>query len=114
MANGDIGACLDIERNELTIQGNIYKDSFVDIWKNRFEIFRQDKAELNPQCKQCSEREFCMGDSTHTWNFQNNEPNYCVFKMLEGNYAGEYKENHGQWRQMRQLSSVIVQKRIVL
>lgn len=87
MANGDIGACLDIERNELTIQGNIYKDSFVDVWKNRFDIFRQDKAELNPQCKQCSDREFCMGDSTHTWNFQNNEPNYCVFKMLEENHA---------------------------
>lgn len=88
MANGDIGACLDIERNEFTIQGNIYKDSFVDVWKKKFEIFRQDKAELNSQCKRCSAREFCMGDSTHTWNFKNNEPNYCVFKMLEAYHAG--------------------------
>lgn len=87
MANGDIGACLDIERNDETIQGNIYKDSFVDIWKNRFEIFRQNKAELNPQCSKCSEKDFCMGDSTHTWNFKKNEPNYCIFKIMEDNHG---------------------------
>ena len=89
MANGDIGACLDIERNGFTIQGNIHNDSFVDVWKNRFKIFRQDKAELNSQCKECSEKDFCMGDSTHTWNFFDNEPNYCVFKMLEDHYVRE-------------------------
>lgn len=87
MANGDIGACLDIERNEATIQGNIFKDSFVNVWKNRFEIFRQNKAELNPRCSKCSEKDFCMGDSTHTWDFKSNEPNYCVFKMMEDHHG---------------------------
>ena len=40
LSNGDIGACLDIERRPETIQGNIGKDSFVDVWENRFELFR--------------------------------------------------------------------------
>lgn len=83
MANGDIGACLDIERNGLTIQGNIYKDNFVDVWKNRFGFFRRNKAELSAKCSRCSEKNLCMGDSTHTWNFETNEPNYCVYQMME-------------------------------
>ena len=39
MANGDIGACLDIERRPETIQGNIRHDRLRDVWEGRFELF---------------------------------------------------------------------------
>ena len=78
MANGDIGACLDIERRPDLIQGNIYKDDFMTVWENRFEAFRRNRAEESRVCSGCEYREVCMGDSTHTWNFDLNEPSYCI------------------------------------
>ena len=82
MTNGDIAACLDIERRPETIQGNIYRDRFSDIWKNRFELFRQDKASLNETCSACPERRFCSGDSWHSWHFDENRPRVCFKNVL--------------------------------
>ena len=77
MANGDVGACLDIERRPEIIQGNIYKDRFTDIWRNRFEIFRQDITCKNEKCAACPDRRFCAGDSRHSWDYDKNEPMLC-------------------------------------
>jgi radical SAM protein with 4Fe4S-binding SPASM domain len=77
MANGDIGACLDIERRPETIMGNIRTDSFTDVWRNRFEIFRSEPAERNAGCRACESREFCAGDSWHSWDFDRNAPMIC-------------------------------------
>ena len=82
MANGDIGACLDIERRESLVQDNVYRDDFLDVWENRFEVFRQDRSELSGMCKECCYKKVCMGDSAHTWNFDKSEPMYCT-KVLE-------------------------------
>ena len=41
MSNGDVGACLDIERRPETIQGNIRETRFRDIWENRFALFER-------------------------------------------------------------------------
>lgn len=83
MANGDIGACLDIERRPDLIQGNIYRDDFVDVWENQFKAFRRDRARESEFCKGCSDRRYCMGDSAHTWDYDRNEPRYCVARMME-------------------------------
>lgn len=82
MANGDIGACLDIERRKTLVQGNAYKDNFIDIWENKFQFFRQNRSELSAKCSICEHRNVCMGDSAHTWDYDNNEPKYCL-KVLE-------------------------------
>ena len=78
MANGDIGACLDIERRHDLVQGNVYKDDFIRVWKDRFDVFRRNRAELSVRCKTCCYSTVCMGDSAHTWDYDNNEPRYCV------------------------------------
>ena len=77
MVNGDIGACLDIEKRPETIQGNILKDRFRDVWEQRFEIFRRDLSELNETCRSCEVRQFCHGGSTHSWDFDKNEQRIC-------------------------------------
>lgn len=84
MANGNIGGCLDIERRADLVQGNIYHDCFTDIWENRFTVFRRNRAEKSSTCRQCDLRGFCMGDSAHTWDYDNEEPLYCVANMLMG------------------------------
>ena len=78
MANGDIGACLDIERRPELIQGNVCRDSFVDVWENRFQVFRRDRTENSAVCRVCEHRDYCMGDSAHTWDFDRGQPRYCL------------------------------------
>ena len=82
MTNGDIAACLDIERRPETIQGNIYKDRFSDVWRDRFQIFRQDASELNEKCAGCPDRTFCAGDSWHSWDFDEKRPRVCFRGLL--------------------------------
>ena len=79
--NGDIGACLDIDRNPQTIQGNIRKDDFMDIWNHKFEVFRNNRALASEYCKSCSEKEYCRGNGFHTWNLDENKPELCLFQI---------------------------------
>ena len=81
-ANGDIIACLDIERRPEFVQGNILKDRFKDVWFNKFKEFRVDLSDRNETCRNCSERDKCHGDSFHSWNFEKNEPNLCFRDIL--------------------------------
>ena len=85
MANGDVGACLDIERRKETVQGNIFQERFTDIWRKRFEIFRRDFAQMNDTCRVCPDRRFCMGDSRHSWDYDKNEPMLCFRDILWDN-----------------------------
>lgn len=62
-ANGDISGCLSI-RGEYT-QGNIYKDSFWDVWQNRFQPFRDREWMRAGQCEQCGVWEYCQGNGMH-------------------------------------------------
>ncbi len=81
-ASGDIIACLDIERRPEFVQGNILHDRFKDVWENRFQIFRRNLSEENEKCKLCPEKEFCHGDSFHSWDFDKNEPLVCMKDIL--------------------------------
>ena len=80
LCNGDIYSCLDIERRPELIQGNIAKDRFSVVWYERFREFRADRTQYSKDCKNCTERLFCNGDSTHTWDFTVNEPMFCFKK----------------------------------
>lgn len=83
-ANGDIRACLDIERRSDLCQGSIYEDKFLDVWDNKFQIFRKNRSRLSKTCSTCTEVMYCRGDSSHTWNYDLSEPDYCIYKMIKG------------------------------
>ncbi len=82
MANGDIGACLDIERRAETVEGNILRDDFTEIWKNGFRYFRQDLSARSVQCSGCREREFCGGGAFHSWDYDHNCQRVCMHGIL--------------------------------
>lgn len=81
-ASGDIIACLDIERRPEFTQGNIFKDDFTQVWKNKFKCFRRNLCEDNEKCKACKEKEFCHGGSYHSWNFDENKQEICFKDIL--------------------------------
>jgi len=83
LSNGDIFVCPNVERRPELIQGNIRKDSFVDVWEHKYEPFRKKRVTQNEKCRKCSEFKFCGGDSFHTWNFDENKPNICLKEMLK-------------------------------
>lgn len=79
LSNGDIFACPNVPRLPQLIQGNIKTDKFSEIWKNKFLIYRE--RPLNESCNKCEYKKYCNGDSFHTWNFEENKPNFC-YKIL--------------------------------
>ena len=81
MYNGDITACLDIERRPELVQGNIRKDNFRKIWDEKFEIYRTDWRKTG-KCADCEYYRFCAGDAFHSWNFDEMEPNLCFKGIL--------------------------------
>lgn len=81
LSNGDIYVCPDVERRKELIQGNINTDSFVDVWENKFEYFRNADKRKSNKCKNCKNWKWCLGDSLHTWNFEKEEPNFCIIDI---------------------------------
>lgn len=80
--DGNIQACLDIERRLELIEGNIRTSRFKDIWTNGFKIYRSDYRKTG-KCQNCPDYEFCAGDSFHTWNFDKMGPNLCMKEILD-------------------------------
>lgn len=81
LSNGDIFVCPNIERRKEFIQGNIKTDNFVDVWENKFEFFRSDERTKCEKCAKCSKWKYCLGDSFHTFNFDDKKPNFCIKKV---------------------------------
>lgn len=82
MSNGDIGACLDIERRPETIQGNIFRDDFKSVWENKFEIFRKDRISRSGKCQNCKSYDICAGGAYHSWDYDNDEQMVCFKNVL--------------------------------
>ena len=84
LSNGDIFVCPNVERRKEFVQGNIKTDSFVDVWENRFELFRSDDRLKCDKCSKCSKWTYCLGDSFHTFNFDDRKPNFCINEIYGG------------------------------
>ena len=87
--NGDIYVCPNVERRDEYVQGNILKDSFSQIWKSGFTVFRERK--LPDKCYSCIHKNECKGDSFHTLDHDHNEPLFCYTDLIEKPDAEEYK-----------------------
>ena len=66
LTNGDISGCLSIRSHYS--QGNIYKDSFWDVWTNRFELYRNHGWMKTGPCADCGVFDKCKGNGMHLRN----------------------------------------------
>jgi radical SAM enzyme (rSAM/lipoprotein system) len=82
LADGSICACPNI--NHSYIQGNIYKDDFLDVWKNKFDIMRKRNWTRTGICKDCKVFKWCRGNGMHLHEPGKENVLRCHFNMLEG------------------------------
>lgn len=79
--DGSISGCLSIRYNHK--EGNIYKDSFMDVWNNRFQKYRNRSWMKTDVCKDCEAWRWCEGNGMH---LRDNDG-----KLLLCNYNKMYK-----------------------
>lgn len=64
MADGSIAACPSIRSGYS--QGNIYKgDDFMDVWNNRYQIYRDRSWMKTDACARCRHWRWCLGNGMH-------------------------------------------------
>ena len=80
--NGDLFVCPNVQRRKDLIQGNIKTDNFKDVWDNKYKQFRHKERTKCGSCEKCEHWEYCLGGAFHTWNFEENVQNKCVYKMI--------------------------------
>lgn len=61
--DGAISGCLSIRSH--FDQGNIYKDSFMDVWNHRFDMFRERGWMRQDECEDCKVWNLCRGGAMH-------------------------------------------------
>lgn len=85
MVNGDMLACPSIDRRFK--QGNIYSDSFLDVWENQYRVFRDRSWMRVGECRTCAQWRHCQGNSFHLWDIDNHRPGLCHvkhYRLTEG------------------------------
>lgn len=81
LADGSISGCLSI-RNDYH-QGNIYKDSFWEVWQNRFQSYRDRKWMKTDDCARCKMWRYCQGNGMHLRDGEG-KLQLCQYQMIHG------------------------------
>ena len=81
LTDGSISACPNI--NHCFIQGNIYRDDFLDVWDNRFRIMRDRSWTKTGICKDCKAFKNCVGGALHMWNEKKDGIMTCIHHQLQ-------------------------------
>ena len=64
------------------IQGNIKTDDVVDVWENRFEVFRKRDWMKKGKCAECKVYDYCRGDGFHFWAKDEFVAPVCDYRMI--------------------------------
>ena len=81
MADGGILACPNIDRS--LVQGNVYRESFVDVWGERFQPFRRRQWMRTGPCSDCVDWSHCQGGPMHLRRDGHEGPMLCHLKDFQ-------------------------------
>lgn len=81
LIDGSISACPNIDRK--FAQGNIYKDDFLEIWHNKFEIMRHRNWMKRGECVDCEVFNWCNGNGMHLRDFETKNTLTCQYNILK-------------------------------
>lgn len=83
LIDGSISACPNI--NRAFVQGNIYKDNFLDVWENRFQVMRNRSwCKTKGLCADCKAFKDCQGGAMHLWNEKQDTILECAYRRMLG------------------------------
>jgi radical SAM enzyme (rSAM/lipoprotein system) len=82
--DGSISACPNIDRS--FVQGNIYKDNFLDVWNHRFNIFRDRRWTKTGLCLNCKDYKYCSGGAMHLWDKKRESIKVCLHQRMNNNF----------------------------
>lgn len=77
--DGSISGCTSIRAN--FNQGNIYRDSFWEVWEHRFEPFRNREWARSGVCADCRMFRYCLGGGMHLRD-DDGSLLYCHYRRL--------------------------------
>ena len=80
LIDGSISACPNIDRS--FVQGNIYRDDFMDVWNNRFVEFRDRKWMKTGQCAECKVYKNCLGGAMHLHSKDSGNIMLCHYEKI--------------------------------
>ena len=81
LIDGSISACPNIDRT--LSQGNIYKDSFYEVWQTKFQPFRNRIWTRTGRCEKCSEYKDCQGNGLHNWHGDKENALICHYEKIK-------------------------------
>jgi len=80
--DGRVTGCPSVSRK--FIEGNIKETPFVDIWKNRFARYRQDRrGSFSKQCGECEHWVLCEGGGFHLLDQDIATGSFCCLEKIE-------------------------------
>ena len=83
LIDGSISACPNLREN--FSQGNIYNNSFKEVWQNNYSKFRDRSWMKTGECANCNFFKYCEGNGMHLRDEKNGELLFCHYnRILEG------------------------------
>jgi radical SAM enzyme (rSAM/lipoprotein system) len=80
LADGSISACPSLRGD--FIQGNIYKDDFIECWNGRYGKMRNRNWAKTSKCSDCKEFKYCNGNGLHLREGQKSELLTCHYERI--------------------------------
>ncbi|MCG6187055.1 TIGR04133 family radical SAM/SPASM protein [Maribellus maritimus] len=80
LIDGSISACPNLKDN--FVQGNIYADSFREIWEKNYSIFRNREWLKTGECELCEYFKYCEGSGMHLRDEMGNLL-FCHYKRIK-------------------------------
>jgi len=80
--DGRIGACPEL--GDAFIQGHVLEDRFSDVWRDRYQIFRDRSWTRNKEpCASCDHFQRCDGGAMHLYESPNTETLRCLYLLAK-------------------------------
>jgi radical SAM protein with 4Fe4S-binding SPASM domain len=79
LCDGRIGACPEL--GDEFVQGDIHHDRIADVWRERYQLFRDRSWMRQGTCGECAEYSRCEGGALHLYERPGAEPLRCLYLL---------------------------------
>jgi radical SAM protein with 4Fe4S-binding SPASM domain len=81
LCDGRIGACPEL--GDAYVQGHIKTDRFRDVWKDRYQVFRDRSWMKKGPCTNCDQFHRCEGGAMHLYDNPESETLRCLYLLAK-------------------------------